>query len=587
MVFAGLQLPGSLLAVHVREPAQEEEEEGYTQERPSVKNWVGLDHMASLRYLRIERCQALVSFSPAFSAEQLRVLHISECNGLTQLQLDSKCLPHLQRLMVDHCKSMEFLLPGCTSLESVQQISISDCGKLKWLLNDVQFAPALQHLSIVNCRRLLSLSTKFTAEQLHIDSCGLTQLLDSKCLTRLQQLSVKNSYQLHSLLPGCTNLQSMRQLSISWCGGLKQLLSDVECATALQHLSIDNCFTMGSILGSVTGLPALQQLQIRGCKSLRACGEHVSSLDMLQTCSIDGCWALEAALPSASSLTSLQTLDIRSCDSLSRVLPSARSLPSLRCAELHFAATVDFLPSVAALTGLESLSLFHNHQLEDLFHDVSHLSGLTKLRVDTCDPLCRFLSGTGCPVSLQELIIHNTTQLQRLPDGISRLKELHSLILWGGRDRDLHTPDRNSSRPENLDALLAEASHLPSLRYLALKSFEHLEQPPEQLSSFTGLRHLALIGCKELAAWPSLERLNIVHLDISGCDSLPEWPDSVQLPQSIQELSIEECKGAPVTVATIAAMPGLKRLNIGGSYHLDKIFRGATLPASLQLRNSI
>lgn len=38
-----------------------------------------------------------------------------------------------------------------------------------------------------------------------------------------------------------------------------------------------------------------------------------------------------------------------------------------------------------------------------------------------------------------------------------------------------------------------------------------------------------------------------------------------------------------MTVDTIAAMPGLKRLNITGSRKLMEKFQGATLPASLQL----
>ncbi len=133
----------------------------------SIENWTGLNHMALLNYLRIKGCRALVSFSPESRAEQLQVLDVSE-SGLTQIQLDSKCLSRLQRLTLDYCPYLESLLPGCTSLGSVRHLSIRECRRLGELLIGVQCATALQHLSIEECPALVSFSTRLTAEQLEV-----------------------------------------------------------------------------------------------------------------------------------------------------------------------------------------------------------------------------------------------------------------------------------------------------------------------------------------------------------------------------------------------------------------------------------
>lgn len=270
----------------------------------------------------------------------------------------------------------------------------------------------------------------------------------------------------------------MRELIIYGCGRLKQAFNDLQCATALQQLSIENCY-VESILGSVKSLPALQLLSISYCCLLQSFANHVSSLDSLQRLYTSNCWALQAALPSASSLSSLQGVTVVKCNALSTVLASARSLRSLQRAVLDDTSAVEFLPNVAILSGLESLQLTNNLQLRVVFPDVSQLLGLTQLSLDSHDLFdCRH-TGAHCPVSLRELSIYHSTQLQSPPQGICELKELRSLMLCGATFRGIFMGCRlcsvsgvSSGEADEgcLNALLAEATLLPSLTQLVIKA---------------------------------------------------------------------------------------------------------------------
>lgn len=142
-------------------------------------------------------------------------------------------------------------------------------------------------------------------------------------------------------------------------------------------------------------------------------------------------------------------------------------------------SAVEFLPNVAILSGLESLQLTNNLQLRVVFPDVSQLLGLTQLSLDSHDLFdCRH-TGAHCPVSLRELSIYHSTQLQSPPQGICELKELRSLMLCGATFRGIFMGCRlcsvsgvSSGEADEgcLNALLAEATLLPSLTQLVIKA---------------------------------------------------------------------------------------------------------------------
>ncbi|CAH2080635.1 unnamed protein product [Thlaspi arvense] len=172
----------------------------------------GLHNFMSLRELTICRCHNLVNFPVHGFPCTLRKLYIVKCDAL-------KWLPgwnNLEDLQVEHCKSLEYLIPSSARLPStLRHIRIGDCEKMLALLREeeglVSF-PCLEYFALIDCGSL-----KFLPDA-NLDNIMtkllLSDLLSNAELTSLECLHIKGGIEVSFLMEKNNFLSNLTVLSL-------------------------------------------------------------------------------------------------------------------------------------------------------------------------------------------------------------------------------------------------------------------------------------------------------------------------------------------------------------------------------------
>ncbi|KAI5670090.1 hypothetical protein M9H77_10454 [Catharanthus roseus] len=230
---------------------------------------------------------------------------------------------------------------------------------------------------------------------------------------------------------------------------------------------------------SVKAFPHLEKLEIWMCPNLRCLPENLGNLACLEKFHIYGCSNL-ISMPDIHGLQSLQSLGIDGCDNL-RALPNGlEACISLHRLSISFPATIQF----------------RNLQLP------TNLRRLTLAFSDDADSRDDIVDFPWPNYTIPESKEGN----QKCPFGY-----LESVRLFG---------------MPKIKSLPKQLQHLPALKSLSLRNFDGLEALPEWLGNIRSLQSLHILGCKNLAHFPSVEAMqrltNLYELAIVSCPILSE-----------------------------------------------------------------
>ncbi|XP_056165248.1 disease resistance protein Roq1-like [Syzygium oleosum] len=227
------------------------------------------------------------------TAERLRVLDLSGCNGL-RCTPDLSAFTQLRVLRLDHCAGLEHLHPSVGKLKSLISLELSFCFSLKELPEEVCELKEL--------------------EELVLDDSGITEIPTSiiGSLKKLKTLSAYRCESLREIPSSIGDLQNLQHLNLS-DSGIEKLPSAIGDLSSLQHLDLWRCDKLRS-LPRLSSLIHLEELHLLGCHLLEDIPELPSRLLIL---CIEKCGKL--ILLKLNGLKNLEELSIKRCSSIERL----------------------------------------------------------------------------------------------------------------------------------------------------------------------------------------------------------------------------------------------------------------------------
>ncbi|XP_039164842.1 disease resistance protein TAO1-like isoform X3 [Eucalyptus grandis] len=157
-------------------------------------------------------------------AHNLRVISLTECDGLTTIPDFSKCL-HLQRLTLAHCSRLKRIQSFIRHLQSLIELDIEGCIGLTELPEELGALAKLQRFSLQGCSGLCELPSSFgnltSLIELDLSSTGIGK---SKKITRCNLRWIERLSRLKKLdlnlsnicaLPELASLSHLEELTVS------------------------------------------------------------------------------------------------------------------------------------------------------------------------------------------------------------------------------------------------------------------------------------------------------------------------------------------------------------------------------------
>ncbi|CAI5485981.1 unnamed protein product [Closterium sp. Naga37s-1] len=207
---------------------------------------------------------------------------------------------------------------------------------------------------------------------------------------------------------------------------------------------------------------------------------------------------------------------------------------------------------------------------EDLPRDFGKLSNLQQLHIRSC-PIKKLPASFTALTSLQTLTIEYCSQLSSIAGSLDNLKRLKQLELTGccmltGPLNFLPRSLEIQRLPSNL------GFDLPQLRQLRLHFTKGLTALPETITRLQHLTSLVIDHASQLASLPdgieALSRLRILRL--SHCSALQHLPSSLTRLTCLHELN---AKGAGIRALppNMAQLSRLRKLYLGGCKQLQAL----------------
>ncbi|CAN0880802.1 Disease resistance protein L6 [Linum grandiflorum] len=347
-----------------------------------LHNLDGLENLASLKFLLIEKCREMENLPSVASLKKLKRLEICECPRFSEIQGLGE-LQSLENLIIDDCLSLE-ILSLSKSMKKINQLTICDCPRLTYIrgLSELE---SLVYLNIKDCE-------------------SLERLPCLAGLKKMNRICVCKCYSLTEI-QGLGELESLDHLDLSDCTSIERL-PDLSRLRLLKTLVLDNCESLSSVVG-LEALESLENLNLGDCQSIERLPllsrlgkleklvmndslhlreiESFEGLESLEKLDVSGCMGLER-LPDLSGLKNLEELDIGECVKLTEVM-GVEELLSLRVLKMDDCKSIEKLPNVSHLKHLKTLSLKGCKKLTEVV-------GLEELNLSLLDISgCELLSG--------------------------------------------------------------------------------------------------------------------------------------------------------------------------------------------------
>ncbi|GKV29454.1 hypothetical protein SLEP1_g38381 [Rubroshorea leprosula] len=420
-----------------------------------------LKGFSSLRRLHIRKCSELSRINDgghgAFEFTSLEELSISDChklesvlvNGLTSLErlflfnchkLESVLvngLTSLQTLKIVQCELVssigdslstskrlkELLLFSCENLESVpsvegltslKRVEIVQCYRLKYLPSGLSSCTALEELHICNCRNLVSILEELkelpSLVELEISGCEKLRSFPKDslgCLNRLKSLSIGRFSKEMEEFPDLSSINASLEMLDLRHWRTHQWLHQIQRFTALKELSItgpiDDVEALSDVLEK---LSSLTKLRISCCHDLISLPQGLNKLPHLRTLEIFSCNNLTSLSEDLKELRSLITLHVSHCRRLNpgEILGCLTSLKRLEIG--GFSEELEEFPGLSSIhDGLEELRLIGWDKLNQLPHQIQHLTTLKELTIESFKQVVALPEWVGNFSSLQYLLI--------------------------------------------------------------------------------------------------------------------------------------------------------------------------------------
>nr|XP_011470636.1 PREDICTED: putative disease resistance protein At3g14460 [Fragaria vesca subsp. vesca] len=434
---------------------------------------------------------------------------------------------------------------GVGLFSCLKELSIRGCPKLEGDLPEK--LDSLAQLEIFGCEELVVSVSKY--KQLHrsnIEKCKMVvydtstvgfDLLESLTISNIPELRFQKEAFMKSL-------KNVKKLKITGCEELTCCFQDrlLKHLISLGRLYIED----NSILVEKLGIEAKQLV----CGSLVKVPQGLHHLTSLKELRISLCSSL-VSFPDVGLSPCLQVIVIEDCESLLhfakyRIPPSLKRIEITNCGNLKSLIEKE---EELEIGGCGQLKLISERFLDD-----------------SCQ--------------LEEIHIWECPNLKSLPEGLSDLTNLWSLIVWDCQSL-VSLPRMNVwprvIRIENCDKLevaqlARDMMHTSNLEKLSIDYFEGLTTTTSFPTNLTSLAIYKIKNCKALMESQGLQRLaSLRELRLRGEDDggLVSFPPAAEnsketeilLPRSLVDLSIR-------------GFPNLKKLSKGFQFHtsLESLF---------------
>ncbi|KAK8516564.1 hypothetical protein V6N12_038802 [Hibiscus sabdariffa] len=350
----------------------------------------------------------------------------------------------------------------------------------------------------------------------------------------------------------------------------------------LKEMSFDHCLSLFTqhALASFLSLPSLHELNLEKCDEQFL--TRFKDLTALTRLKIENISNLSALPEGFTCLVSLEVLEVEDCGGLKSLwqqgagfeeLSCLKRLAVMKCPQLLKLIDEDEeLPSSLEYIDIEDCS-----NLEKLPNGIQKLRALKDLSIKWCPKLSSFPSGSF-PSMLKNLVILGCTSLQSLPEGL------------------VHNGSSSSSTRchlENLEILacpslrLVPTGELPAaLKHLEIWDCNCLEFIPESLlQNNRSLEFIRIGNCKKLKTLPrclsTFEYLTELH--VNQCSSLEYFPASGLPIHNLRTMLISKCDNLKSLPNQMHDLTSLQYLTVFGCPCIETFPEGGFPPNLLSL----
>ncbi|KAI9119725.1 hypothetical protein K1719_009114 [Acacia pycnantha] len=246
--------------------------------------WEGVQDLANLRRLILQKCQNLRELPDFSKARSLESVDLSGCERLSDVHASLLSLRSLISLDVTYCSDLRSL-KSRIHLKSLRELEILNCKNLK------EFSVSSEELTSLNLTGTLieewspSIGRCSKLRRLHLVDTKLDNvpILALSSLTFLEELSISNLQNIDNVSVRLLfdRLRSLKALSLIKCCNLTELPDNITQLSSLDQLDLKRCSDLTKLPFSMRHLPKLQYLKVEGCTALRSLPELPPSLRIL------------------------------------------------------------------------------------------------------------------------------------------------------------------------------------------------------------------------------------------------------------------------------------------------------------------